>query len=214
VPDFFDEDFYQGGAMSNKINRREFTKEIAVKSGSLSAIAAAPVVASELPKKLSDEERWEDGFGIKQAFIEISFSRGGKFVAELRLEGTPKTCEYFLERVPFTLPARRASMSGGIIAVPLEGWDMKELENVNTMLPEGDIGFLTAFLPHRPMNRTYCQFLIPTSGRSQAHQMWGTSSPVNKFGKIVEGEMDEIRAIASRMANEGADPETCTVKAV
>ena len=79
--------------MSNKINRREFTKEIAVKSGSLSAIAvAAPVIASELPKKLSDEERWEDGFGIKQAFIEISFSRGGKFVAELRLEGTPRTC--------------------------------------------------------------------------------------------------------------------------
>jgi hypothetical protein len=143
--------------------------------------------------------------------IEIVFEKGGRLVAELYDEEAPETCNYFCERLPFTLPARRSVMSGGIIGVNLEGWNFNKLEYVNTMIPAGEIGFLSTFIPHRPMNNPYCQMLIPMSGRSQVHQMWGIASPTNRMGKIIEG-LENLRAIGNRIANEGANGENCTVR--
>jgi len=143
--------------------------------------------------------------------IEIIFEKGGKLVAELYDEAAPETCNYFWDKLPFTLPARRSVSSGGIVGVNLEGWDFKKLEYVNTMIPHGEIGFLSTFIPHRPMNNPYCQMLLPLSGRSQIHQMWGIASPTNRLAKIIEG-MEGLREIGVRIANSGADGENVTVK--
>ncbi len=190
----------------NNMNRRDFAKELALKSGAFSALVAVPAAANAASAAPAETGK------IRAAKIEISFKHGGRFVAQLHQDETPETCKYFLKRLPFTVPTRRASMSGGIIAVPLEGWDFNKLEYVNTVLPEGEIGFLTTFLPHRPANRPYCQMLIPLGGRSQVHQMWGIASPTNRMAKIIEGSLDELRAIGSRMANQGAEGNEITVR--
>ena len=144
--------------------------------------------------------------------IEIIFEKGGRFVAELYDEGAPETCNYFWERLPFTVPARRSVSSGGLVGANLEGWDFNKLEYVTTMIPQGEVGFLTTNIPHRPMNKPYCQILIPTSGRSQIHQMWGIASPTNRLAKIIEGTIEDVRVVANRVANSGADGENLTVK--
>jgi len=191
--------------MSN-INRRDFAKSLGVKAGALSALAAVPAVtnvASAVPAETGK---------IRAAKIEILFKNGGRFVAKLRQEACPETCKYFMERLPFSLPTRRASMSGGMVTVSLEGWTFNKLEYVNTMIRAGEIGLLTTFLPHRPANKPYCQMIMPTSGRTQVHQMWGIASPTNRFAEIVEGSMDELGAIARRLANQGAADDEVTVK--
>ena len=143
--------------------------------------------------------------------IEIAFEKGGKLVAELNDEAAPETCNYFWNKLPFTLAARRSVSSGGIVGVNLEGWDFNKLEYVSTMVPYGEVGFLSTFIPHRPMNNPYCQMLLPLSGGSQVHQMWGIASPTNRMAKIVEG-IELLREIGARIANSGADGENVTVR--
>ena len=188
------------------MNRREFAKV----SGAFSAIAAVPatgILACDQPEAPTED----GGSAVATQRIEILFAKGGRFVAQLNEIEAPETCKYFLERLPFTLPSRRATSSGGMVGINLEGWDLNKLEYVQTMIPEGEVGFLTTFIPHRPMNNPYCQMLLPLSGGSQAHQMWGIASPVNRMAKIIEG-LDGLRAVGNRLANKGADGEDVTVR--
>lgn len=142
--------------------------------------------------------------------IELTFEKGGKIIAELHDEEAPETCNYFCERLPFTLPARRSVMSGGIIGVNLEGWNFNKLEWATSMPRSPVIGFLSTWIPHTPANKPYCQMLIPIGG-AQVHQMWGIASPTNRMATIIEG-LDEVRTIGRRIANEGADGENVTVR--
>ena len=141
--------------------------------------------------------------------IEIEFECGGTFTVSLFEEGAPETCDFIWGLLPLEVKAERSVMSGGLISIPLEGTDFNKLEYVNTMIPVGEIGFLTTFLPHRPMNQPYTQILIPI-GNNQAHQMWGIASPVNRFAALSDGSLADMVEVGARIRAQG--PEKVTLR--
>jgi len=143
--------------------------------------------------------------------IEFEFERGGKFVAELLEVEAPETCKYICDKLPITYRVRQSTISGETLGINLDGWDFKKLENSNTMVPPGELGFLTTHIPHTPETKLYCQILF-AYGPNQIHQMWGRASPTNRFAKTVEGTVKELRDVATRIHEKGRENVTIKIK--
>lgn len=140
--------------------------------------------------------------------MEIEFERGPKFVATLFDKEAPKTCNFVWNLLPLEeLKVVRATSSGDLMAIPLEGTDFKTLEYVTTMLDPGLIGLVTTFYPIRPMNRPYTQIAI-SFGKNLIHQMLGLATPINRFAEITEEKVDELTEVATHIAEQGTKKVT------
>ena len=144
--------------------------------------------------------------------IGIEFERGGKFVATLLENESPRTCNAVWNKLPIVSDAQHAQYSGKIIFFFAPQIEFDELENPKLVgLFPGDVALNTH--PFHKLNLTPSigipiEMLIAYGGSIQAD--WCGPSPVNCFAKITEGDMDNLVEVGLRTRRQGFEKITLT----
>jgi hypothetical protein len=127
--------------------------------------------------------------------FEIEFKKGGKFVVALLMDDAPKTCEAFLNVLPKEVRFRQARFAGEEFFF----WPEMACEVENQVPPQwGDVSFNAD-----PKWNAVCIYYGSTIRNT---------TPFNLFGKIVSGNLEELRKVGERVWIEGE--ETAHVKLV
>jgi hypothetical protein len=139
--------------------------------------------------------------------IEIEFEKGGKFTATLLEDKAPKTCEAVWNSLPLSGRVGHAYFSGKMMY--LAGIDPKfgELENARSVgFVPGDIAYLTSYYGKDTPTEIaiiYGEALI------QDFSGW---IPANHFAKISEGNLEDLKNVATRIREYGREKITITRK--
>ena len=143
--------------------------------------------------------------------FKLEFAKGGRFKAKLLEELAPKTCQVFLDSLPFSTSLLHGIFSGHMFygTEPLE---MNEVENPVVLgVQAGDIFINTN------ANRSLfeCKVIPPrfviTYSSSVVFWNWAGSMPSNYFAKIIDGDIEELFRIGQRIKWEGKEDLTCTL---
>jgi hypothetical protein len=137
--------------------------------------------------------------------IQFEFSKGGIFKAQLLEHLAPKTCQRFVDTLPFVGPVLNGSFCGHIFyTVP--PFDFSEVENPIVFGAQpGDI-----FLDTN-VNRSMFEGKVVPSQVGIAYSSkvilwnWAGWLPSNHFAKIVEGNLDELYQVGRRIFWEGKE---------
>lgn len=134
--------------------------------------------------------------------IEIEFEKGGKFIAALFEDKAPKTCKVVWDNLPFSGKIGHAYYSGKLMYL-LVDTRLKELENAKSVgfLP-GDIVYLTPFYGRDTPNEIGIVY-----GDALIQDVCGWI-PANYFATIIEGSLEELRSVATRIREYGREKIT------
>ena len=136
--------------------------------------------------------------------IEITFEKGGTFIARLLEEEAPMTCRDFAAYLPVTLPFHHSSTSGqGVVNLPKDLTMAPENQRTAGIYP-GSLCFLVRNSAMRVPDEiyiTYGPYFISRGFRTDYQE------PLNVFGQI-EDNLDELMAIGSRISKQGQEMVT------
>jgi len=145
--------------------------------------------------------------------INIEFQKGGKFIADMFEDVAPKICKAVWDALPIVSDAQHAQYSGQLIFFFTPTIKFDETENPKWMgLFPGDLGFNPHSLHklHLPPSNFPHEVSIVYGGCLPAD--WCGPSPVNNFGRIVYGDLNELTEIGKRNRREGFEKITINRK--
>ena len=134
--------------------------------------------------------------------IEIEFERGGKFVATLLEDRAPKTSNFVWEHLPFKGRVGHSSYSGKLMYLLVDA-KLEEMENAKAMgLFPGDLAFITTFFGKDNPGE-----VIMVYGDAIVRDVMGWV-PANHFARITEGNLEDLRGVATRIRENGRENMT------
>jgi hypothetical protein len=131
--------------------------------------------------------------------IEIEFEKGGVFTATLLEDEAPKTCKVVWDNLPLSGKIGHAYFSGKMMYLVVDT-RFEELENAKSVgfLP-GDIAYLTPFYGRDKPNEIAIVY-----GEALIQDICGRI-PANHFAKIIEGSLEDLRNVATRIRECGRE---------
>ena len=138
------------------------------------------------------------------AKLEITFEKGGVFIAELLEEEAPKTCAEFKKHLPLTLGTTHSTRAGQAVVCFPEGINMVPEHQHTVGIYPGTLGFLCKkpewMIPDE-IYITYGKYFIPRGFRIDYQE------PINVFAEIKEN-LAELAEIGERVHNCGKEKVT------
>jgi len=140
--------------------------------------------------------------------IEIKFEKGEEFTAVLLEDKAPKTYKIVWENLPLSGKIGHGIYSGKLMYLIVDtGFD--ELENARSMgfLP-GDIAYQTRFYGRDTHNE-----ILIVYGDAIVRDVCGWT-PANYFARIVEGNLEHLKNVATRIRECGTEKITIRKQSV
>jgi hypothetical protein len=136
--------------------------------------------------------------------IAIEFEPGERYVAELLDDAAPTTCAAVWDALPIERDDARHPMFSGLAVYTVVDFRVDVVENPYVIA--GDVGDL---LFHSNPNDSFvfdsrphaCEIYIPYGPLLVCD--WAGETPLNKFGRIVDGDLERLRAIGRRFRLDG-----------
>lgn len=137
--------------------------------------------------------------------IELSFERGGTFVAELLEKEAPKTCAEFLSHLPVTFSVSHSTCSGdAVVCYPDDMMKMVPEHQHTVGIFPGTLGFLCEkpewMIPNE-IYITYGKYFIPRGYRVDYQE------PINVFAEIHDN-LKELAEVGDRILDYGKEKVT------
>ena len=143
--------------------------------------------------------------------FKLEFSKGGTFKAQLLEDMAPKTCQAFLDSLPFTSRVLNGSFCGHMFYTT-RGFVFSEIENpVVFGAQPGDI-----FLDTNANKSMFeGQVVPPQIGIAYSSKVilwnWAGWLPSNHFARIVDGDLGELYRVGRRIFWEGKEDMKCSL---
>ena len=138
--------------------------------------------------------------------IEIEFEKGGKFIAALLEDKAPKTCKVVWDNLPLSGKIGHAYFSGKMLYLVVDT-RFEELENAKSVgFLLGDIAYLTPFYGRDTPNEIAIIY-----GEALIQDVCGWI-PANHFAKIIEGSLEDLKNVATRIREYGREKITIRKK--
>jgi hypothetical protein len=138
-------------------------------------------------------------------YINIEFKdETERFTAELLDDAAPRTCEAVWNALPIARDDARHPMYSGLGVYTLVDFAFEEVENPHVLASGvGDVLF------HANPNRSWvfdrrphaCEIYVPYGPLLVCD--WAGETPLNKFGRIVDVDVEKLQAIGRRFRREG-----------
>ena len=138
--------------------------------------------------------------------MEITFERGGRFVATLFEDVAPETSKAVWEHLPIETQVGHSIYSGNTIW--LHAFGFKTVENPRRLAQPGDVFFDTHILPvvmpamknhDQKEGVTPSEILFAYGPDVMITDKPGIPTACNYFAKITEGDLNELKAVAHRL---------------
>jgi hypothetical protein len=151
-----------------------------------------------------------EGNPMDQLF-KLEFEKGGLFKAKFLTESAPKTCQFFLNSLPFSSSVLHGFFSGHIF-YGIKGFEFYEVENPIVFgARAGDIFLNTNANQSVFEGKRIPPRLVISYSSSVVFWNWAGWLPSNYFAKIIEGDLDELFRVGQRIKWEGKEEFKCTL---
>jgi hypothetical protein len=143
--------------------------------------------------------------------FKLEFVKGGRFKAKLLEELAPKTCQGFLNSLPFSTPLLHGMFSGHMF-YGTESLEINEVENPVVLgVQAGDIFINTNANLSLFESKVIPPRLAITYSSSVVFWNWAGPMPSNYFAKIIDGDIEELFRIGQRIKWQGKEDLVCTL---